>query len=216
MSSVVSRSQVPTTQMTSDDAQNLKDLDKNRPCPPTKPSTCSDRSNLFAQVLKTKKPRFISRRPDGRRKTEVCKQLARILGIQYLRYDMSEYMEKHAVSRLVVSRRGYVGFEQGGQLTEAVSKSFSWFYWMRSKSSLGYLPNSIASDGRWTPDRRNGRTTILKLSHCDDSNAGVVIWQKVLLLSQNASDRRSVSAEAIKNLPLNLSTALIILFISIL
>jgi ATP-dependent Clp protease ATP-binding subunit ClpA len=55
-------------------------------------------------------------------KTEVAKQLAFILGIELIRFDMSEYMERHAVSRLIGAPPGYVGFDQGGLLTEAISK----------------------------------------------------------------------------------------------
>lgn len=61
--------------------------------------------------------------PTGVGKTEVARQLARTLGVPLLRFDMSEYMERHAVSRLIGAPPGYVGFEQGGQLTEAVSQS---------------------------------------------------------------------------------------------
>jgi ATP-dependent Clp protease ATP-binding subunit ClpA len=60
--------------------------------------------------------------PTGVGKTEVAKQLAELMGIAFLRFDMSEYMEKHAVSRLVGAPPGYVGFEEGGLLTEAVNK----------------------------------------------------------------------------------------------
>jgi ATP-dependent Clp protease ATP-binding subunit ClpA len=55
-------------------------------------------------------------------KTELAKQLARLLGLPFLRFDMSEYMEKHSVSRLIGAPPGYVGFDQGGLLTDAVSK----------------------------------------------------------------------------------------------
>jgi ATP-dependent Clp protease ATP-binding subunit ClpA len=55
-------------------------------------------------------------------KTEVAKQLAFLLGIELIRFDMSEYMERHAVSRLIGAPPGYVGFDQGGLLTEAVHK----------------------------------------------------------------------------------------------
>jgi ATP-dependent Clp protease ATP-binding subunit ClpA len=56
-------------------------------------------------------------------KTELAKQLARVLGVEFLRYDMSEYSEKHTVSRLIGAPPGYVGFEQGGLLTDAVRKN---------------------------------------------------------------------------------------------
>ena len=55
-------------------------------------------------------------------KTEVCRQLALITGVELLRYDMSEYMERHTVSRLIGAPPGYIGFDQGGLLTEAVTK----------------------------------------------------------------------------------------------
>ncbi|MBI5717432.1 MAG: ATP-dependent Clp protease ATP-binding subunit ClpA [Burkholderiales bacterium] len=65
---------------------------------------------------------FLFSGPTGVGKTEVAKQLAYILGIDLIRFDMSEYMERHAVSRLIGAPPGYVGFDQGGLLTEAVSK----------------------------------------------------------------------------------------------
>ncbi len=61
--------------------------------------------------------------PTGVGKTEVAKQLAQQLGVKFLRFDMSEYMEKHSVARLIGSPPGYVGFDQGGLLTEEVSKN---------------------------------------------------------------------------------------------
>ena len=66
---------------------------------------------------------FLFAGPTGVGKTEVSKQLANILGIELLRFDMSEYMERHTVSRLIGAPPGYVGFDQGGLLTEAVSKN---------------------------------------------------------------------------------------------
>lgn len=66
---------------------------------------------------------FLFYGPTGVGKTELAKQLAVSLGVSFLRYDMSEYMEKHAVSRLIGAPPGYVGFDQGGLLTEAVRKT---------------------------------------------------------------------------------------------
>jgi ATP-dependent Clp protease ATP-binding subunit ClpA len=65
---------------------------------------------------------FLFSGPTGVGKTEAAKQLAYILGIELIRFDMSEYMERHAVSRLIGAPPGYVGFDQGGLLTEAVTK----------------------------------------------------------------------------------------------
>lgn len=65
---------------------------------------------------------FLFAGPTGVGKTEVTRQLANVLGIELLRFDMSEYMEKHTVSRLIGAPPGYVGYDQGGLLTEAVNK----------------------------------------------------------------------------------------------
>ena len=65
---------------------------------------------------------FLFSGPTGVGKTEVAKQLAFVLGVELIRFDMSEYMERHAVSRLIGAPPGYVGFDQGGLLTEAVTK----------------------------------------------------------------------------------------------
>ena len=65
---------------------------------------------------------FLFSGPTGVGKTEAAKQLAYIMGIELMRFDMSEYMERHAVSRLIGAPPGYVGFDQGGLLTEAVTK----------------------------------------------------------------------------------------------
>jgi ATP-dependent Clp protease ATP-binding subunit ClpA len=73
---------------------------------------------------KTDKPigSFLFSGPTGVGKTEAAKQLAYIMGIDLIRFDMSEYMERHAVSRLIGAPPGYVGFDQGGLLTEAITK----------------------------------------------------------------------------------------------
>ena len=66
---------------------------------------------------------FLFSGPTGVGKTELAKQLARALGVEFLRFDMSEYMEKHTVSRLIGAPPGYVGFDQGGLLTDAIRKT---------------------------------------------------------------------------------------------
>jgi ATP-dependent Clp protease ATP-binding subunit ClpA len=66
---------------------------------------------------------FLFAGPTGVGKTEVAKQLATALGVQFLRYDMSEYMEKHTVSRLIGAPPGYVGFDQGGLLTDGIRRT---------------------------------------------------------------------------------------------
>ncbi|MCW9047409.1 MAG: ATP-dependent Clp protease ATP-binding subunit ClpA, partial [Gammaproteobacteria bacterium] len=65
---------------------------------------------------------FLFAGPTGVGKTEVTKQLAKVMGIEFIRFDMSEYMERHTVSRLIGAPPGYVGFDQGGLLTDSVNK----------------------------------------------------------------------------------------------
>lgn len=120
---------VPSTQITSDDRSALKNLDRDlkavvfgqdRAIEALAKSIKMARSGLGAPG----KPigSFLFSGPTGVGKTEVAKQLAYCLGVDLLRFDMSEYMERHAVSRLIGAPPGYVGFDQGGLLTEAVTK----------------------------------------------------------------------------------------------
>ena len=120
---------IPPASVSSDDRTKLKTLDRDL------------KSVVFGQDLaidalaaaikmarsglgKPDKPigSFLFSGPTGVGKTEVAKQLAYILGIELIRFDMSEYMERHAVSRLIGAPPGYVGFDQGGLLTEAITK----------------------------------------------------------------------------------------------
>jgi ATP-dependent Clp protease ATP-binding subunit ClpA len=66
---------------------------------------------------------FLFAGPTGVGKTEICKQLSRIMGVKLLRFDMSEYMERHSISKLIGSPPGYVGYDEGGLLTEAVNSN---------------------------------------------------------------------------------------------
>ncbi len=66
---------------------------------------------------------FLFAGPTGVGKTEVARQLAKVMGIEFLRFDMSEYMERHTVSRLIGAPPGYVGFDQGGLLTDAINRT---------------------------------------------------------------------------------------------
>src|SRR5271155_1572569 len=66
---------------------------------------------------------FMFAGPTGVGKTEVARQLAKVLGVEFIRFDMSEYMERHTVSRLIGAPPGYVGFDQGGLLTDAINKT---------------------------------------------------------------------------------------------
>ena len=120
---------IPSTQVTADDRSALKNLDRDLKAVVFGQDAAID---ALAKAIKMArsglgtpgKPigSFLFSGPTGVGKTEVAKQLAYCLGIELLRFDMSEYMERHAVSRLIGAPPGYVGFDQGGQLTEAVTK----------------------------------------------------------------------------------------------
>ena len=127
---IVSRiARIPPSHVSNDDKRALKNLDRDLKAVVFGQDNAID---ALARAIKMArsglghpgKPigAFLFSGPTGVGKTEVAKQLAYCLGIELLRFDMSEYMERHAVSRLIGAPPGYVGFEQGGLLTEAVNK----------------------------------------------------------------------------------------------
>ncbi|WP_286746995.1 ATP-dependent Clp protease ATP-binding subunit ClpA [Aquabacterium sp. UBA2148] len=120
---------VPSTSVSNDDRSKLKTLDRDLKSVVFGQDNAIDALSAAIKMArsglgKPDKPigSFLFSGPTGVGKTEVAKQLAYILGIELIRFDMSEYMERHAVSRLIGAPPGYVGFDQGGLLTEAVSK----------------------------------------------------------------------------------------------
>jgi len=120
---------VPSAQVSSDDRNALKNLDRD-----LKAVVFGQDPAINALAKSIKMARsglgtpgkpigsFLFSGPTGVGKTEVARQLAYCMGVELLRFDMSEYLERHAVSRLIGAPPGYVGFDQGGQLTEAVTK----------------------------------------------------------------------------------------------
>ncbi|MYD97323.1 MAG: ATP-dependent Clp protease ATP-binding subunit ClpA [Gammaproteobacteria bacterium] len=120
---------IPSNQVTTSDKEALRDLDQRLKLvvfgQDEAIDTLASAIKLSRAGLKTEgKPigSFLFAGPTGVGKTEVCRQLAFIMGVELLRFDMSEYMERHTVSRLIGAPPGYVGFDQGGLLTEAVVK----------------------------------------------------------------------------------------------
>ncbi len=120
---------VPAQSVNSDDRTQLKNLERN-----LKSVVFGQDKSIDALASAIKMSRsglgnpqkptgcFLFSGPTGVGKTEVARQLAYIMGVELIRFDMSEYMERHAVSRLIGAPPGYVGFDQGGLLTEAVTK----------------------------------------------------------------------------------------------
>lgn len=126
---VASIARIPPKQVSSDDVEALRNLDANLKMVVfgqdeaiTSLSTAIKLSRAGLGVPDKPIGSYLFTGPTGVGKTEVSRQLARILGIELLRFDMSEYMERHTVSRLIGAPPGYVGFDQGGLLTEAVTK----------------------------------------------------------------------------------------------
>ncbi len=120
---------IPPKSVSKDDAAVLKDLDtalKRVVFGQDKAISALSSAIKLARagLREPEKPigNYLFTGPTGVGKTEVAKQLADILGVELLRFDMSEFMEKHAVSRLIGAPPGYVGFDQGGQLTDGVDQ----------------------------------------------------------------------------------------------
>ncbi|MCV2369293.1 ATP-dependent Clp protease ATP-binding subunit ClpA [Roseateles oligotrophus] len=120
---------IPPASVSSDDRSKLKTLDRDLNSvvfgqAPAIDALAAAIKMARSGLGKPDKPigSFLFSGPTGVGKTEVAKQLAYILGIELIRFDMSEYMERHAVSRLIGAPPGYVGFDQGGLLTEAITK----------------------------------------------------------------------------------------------
>ncbi len=120
---------IPPQTVSSDDRAQLKNLDRNLKNVVFGQDPAIDALSAAIKMArsglgKPDKPigSFLFSGPTGVGKTEVAKQLAFTLGIELIRFDMSEYMERHAVSRLIGAPPGYVGFDQGGLMTEAIAK----------------------------------------------------------------------------------------------
>jgi ATP-dependent Clp protease ATP-binding subunit ClpA len=120
---------IPPKNVSKDDAEVLKDLEKSLKRvvfgqDPAIDALSSAIKLARAGLREPEKPigNYLFAGPTGVGKTEVAKQLADTLGVEMLRFDMSEYMEKHAVSRLIGAPPGYVGFDQGGLLTDGVDQ----------------------------------------------------------------------------------------------
>ncbi|MGL4575679.1 MAG: AAA family ATPase, partial [Burkholderiaceae bacterium] len=120
---------IPPASVSSDDRSKLATLDRDLKATvfgqdPAIDALSSAIKMARSGLGKPDKPigSFLFSGPTGVGKTEVAKQLAFILGIELVRFDMSEYMERHAVSRLIGAPPGYVGFDQGGLMTEAIAK----------------------------------------------------------------------------------------------
>lgn len=127
---IAKMARIPEKSVSASDKEVLKNLDRNLKMvvfgQDPAITTLTDAIRLSRSGLgNEQKPigNFLFAGPTGVGKTEVTQQLAKIMGVELVRFDMSEYMERHAVSRLIGAPPGYVGFDQGGLLTDAVIKN---------------------------------------------------------------------------------------------
>ncbi len=168
--------QIPANMVTQDDLKLLKDLEKKL----KKQVVGQDQAvTLVSQAVKRgraglskgTKPvaSFLFSGPTGVGKTELAKSLAEILGIHFERIDMSEYMEGHAVSRLVGAPPGYVGFEQGGLLVESVKKH-------------PYMVLLLDEIEKAHPDIMNILLQVLDAASLTDNNGFKADFQNVIII----------------------------------
>ena len=127
---VAKMARIPPQNVSSSDKETLKNLDRNLKMLVFGQDQSIDALTSAIRLSRSglaneEKPvgSFLFAGPTGVGKTEVTKQLAKCMGVEFIRFDMSEYVERHAISRLIGAPPGYVGFEQGGLLTEAVIKN---------------------------------------------------------------------------------------------
>ena len=127
---------------------------------------------------------FLFSGPTGVGKTEVAKQLAETLGLQFLRFDMSEYMEKHTVSRLIGAPPGYVGFDQGGLLTDAVT---------RNPHAVLLLDEIEKAH----PDLFNILLQVMDHATLTDNNGKKADFRHVIIIMTSNAGAREIAAHAI-------------------
>jgi len=127
---------------------------------------------------------FLFAGPTGVGKTEVSLQVARILGVQFLRFDMSEYMEKHAVARLIGAPPGYIGFDQGGLLTDDIRKH----------------PHSVLlfdEIEKAHPDMFNILLQVLDHATLTDNNGKKADFRNVIIMMTSNAGTREMSTQTI-------------------
>jgi len=127
---VAKLARIPSRQINSDDKSQLKNLEDElklgvfgQDSAVESLSSAIKLSRSGLSPIEQPMGSFLFAGPTGVGKTEICKQLSRIMGVKLLRFDMSEYMERHSISKLIGSPPGYVGYDEGGLLTEAVNSN---------------------------------------------------------------------------------------------
>jgi ATP-dependent Clp protease ATP-binding subunit ClpA len=127
---------------------------------------------------------FLFSGPTGVGKTELAKQLAQVLGVEFMRFDMTEYMEKHTVSRLIGAPPGYVGFDQGGLLTDAVRKT-------------PYAVLVLDEIEKAHPDVFNILLQVMDHATLTDNNGRKADFRHVVIILTTNAGAREMSAKAL-------------------
>jgi ATP-dependent Clp protease ATP-binding subunit ClpA len=187
--------QVPSTSVSANDKEQLRDLDKKLKAQVFGQDEAIDKLTTAIKMARSglgreQKPigSFLFAGPTGVGKTEVCKQLADIMGIPFVRFDMSEYQEKHTIARLVGAPPGYVGFEEGGQLTEAIHKS-------------PYSVLLLDEIEKAHPDIYSVLLQVMDAGRLTDSNGRVVDFRNVILVMTSNAGASDVAKGTMGFLP---------------
>jgi ATP-dependent Clp protease ATP-binding subunit ClpA len=146
---------------------------------------------------------FLFLGPTGVGKTEVSKQLAEVLGVKFIRFDMSEYMEKHTVARLIGAPPGYVGFDQGGLLTDAIRKHpYSVLLFDEIEKAPRISSTFCSGDGlRDLTDNNGKKADFRNVIIIMTSNAGAKEMDRsVIGFGDRTGDTRAKGKDAINNL----------------
>ncbi len=205
---IASITQIPVGTISLGDLDQLKDLDKQMKAVIFGQEEAIDTLVSAIKLSRSGLARenkpigsFLFSGPTGVGKTEVSKQLSNLLGIALHRFDMSEYMEKHAIARLIGAPPGYVGFEEGGLLTEAVNKSPHAVLLIdeieKAHPDIWPILLQVMDGGRLTDS--HGRTSDMRhVILIMTTNAGAMDMAKGRIgLAQE--DRSGISLQAIKN-----------------
>lgn len=196
---ISSIAQVPAKSVTSSDKIKLKELE------PTLKNVIFGQDEAIHNVVNAiklsraglsqpNKPigSYLFTGPTGVGKTEVARQLAKSLGTELLRFDMSEYMEKHAVSRLVGAPPGYVGYDEGGLLTEAVSKN-------------PYAVLLFDEMEKAHPEIANILLQVMDNGKLTDTNGKVVDFRNVIVIMTSNAGAREMGKQGIGIRPSSVS-----------
>jgi ATP-dependent Clp protease ATP-binding subunit ClpA len=188
---VAKMARVPTQSVTTSDRSKLENLETG-----LKEVVFGQDGAIRALVTSIKRSRaglgsperpvgcFLFTGPTGVGKTEVSLQVARILGVEFMRFDMSEYMEKHAVARLIGAPPGYIGFDQGGLLTDGIRKH----------------PHSVLlldEIEKAHPDLFNILLQVMDHATLTDNNGRKADFRNVILMMTSNAGSREMSAASI-------------------